>query len=83
MYLTIYDNSPVTGTARYSAMVGSMGALGGDISSLNSNPAGLGVFIAQDINASLLISSNQTNTSLAKYSINKNIDKTKLGHIGG
>ena len=60
----IYDNNIITGTARYSSMAGSMGALGGDISSLNSNPAGLGVFITSDANISLLINSTKTTSSL-------------------
>ncbi len=33
------------GTARYAGMAGSMGALGGDVSSININPAATGVFI--------------------------------------
>ena len=36
-------NESFTGTARYQALGGAMGALGGDISSIKQNPAGLGV----------------------------------------
>lgn len=79
----IYDNNSLTGTARYSAMAGSMGALGGDISSLNNNPAGLGVFITSDASASLSINSTKTTASLNGSSKNNNIDKTALGQIGG
>ena len=79
----IYDNNIITGTARYSAMAGSMGALGGDISSLNSNPAGLGVFITSDANISLLINSTKTTSSLAGRTTENSIDKTTLGQVGG
>lgn len=79
----IYDNNTLIGTARYSAMAGSMGALGGDISSLNNNPAGLGVFITSDINASLLINSTKTTASLNGLSKSNNIDKAALGQVGG
>ena len=79
----IYDNNIITGTARYSSMAGSMGALGGDISSLNSNPAGLGVFITSDANISLLINSTKTTSSLAGRTTENSIDKTNLGQVGG
>ncbi|KDN53702.1 OmpP1/FadL family transporter [Flavobacterium seoulense] len=38
------QNNPI-GSARYSAMSGAFGALGGDLSSLNVNPAGSAVFV--------------------------------------
>ncbi|MBR5277626.1 MAG: TonB-dependent receptor, partial [Bacteroidaceae bacterium] len=34
----------ISGTARYIGMGGSMGALGGDISVIGSNPAGIALF---------------------------------------
>lgn len=40
-----YANDDLTGTARYRAMSGAFGALGGDLSALNVNPAGSAVFI--------------------------------------
>ncbi|WP_333696344.1 OmpP1/FadL family transporter [Flavobacterium sp.] len=39
-----YAMDNLTGTARYRAMSGAFGALGGDLSALNSNPAGSAVF---------------------------------------
>lgn len=39
-----YSQLTFGGTARFSSMAGSMGALGGDISTLSFNPAGIGVF---------------------------------------
>jgi len=39
-----YSMDTPTGTARFRAMSGAFGALGGDLSSLNSNPAGSAVF---------------------------------------
>jgi len=40
------------GTARFNSMGGAFTALGGDISSLNQNPAGLGVFRSSEISVS-------------------------------
>ena len=77
---TIYDNISSLGTARYNAMAGSMGALGGDASVLNTNPAGLGVFITDDISASLSINSNKSTASLAGKSTSQNISKANLGN---
>lgn len=39
-----YSNLDVLGTARYAGMGGAFGALGGDMSSMSVNPAGIGVF---------------------------------------
>lgn len=39
-----YSQITFGGTARFNSMAGSMGALGGDISTLSFNPAGIGVF---------------------------------------
>lgn len=80
---TIYDNISSLGTARYNAMAGSMGALGGDASVLNINPAGLGVFITDDVSASLAINSNKSTASLAGKSTSQNISKANLGNASG
>ena len=80
---TIYDNISSLGTARYSAMAGSMGALGGDASVLNTNPAGLGVFITDDVSASLAINSNKSTASLAGKSTSQNTSKVTLGSANG
>ena len=46
---TVFDavkaaDSDLGGSARYSSMAGAFGALGGDVSAIKDNPAGLGVF---------------------------------------
>ena len=40
----LFSQDDKNGTARFTAMSGAFGALGGDISSMNVNPAGLSVF---------------------------------------
>ena len=37
------------GTARFMSMAGAFGALGGDLSTLNQNPAGIGVYRSSEI----------------------------------
>lgn len=51
---TIYDGAKFTqkdlnGTARFVGMGGAMGALGGDISTMGTNPAGIGIYRSNDI----------------------------------
>lgn len=55
--ISAYSNEINAGSARYIGMGGSMGALGGDISSVEQNPAGLAVAIASDVNVTLGINS--------------------------
>lgn len=48
-----YSGSDLYGTARYRAMSGAFGALGGDLSSLDVNPAGSAVFLNSIVGLSL------------------------------
>lgn len=48
-----YAQDNVTGTARFRAMSGAFGALGGDLSSLNVNPAGSAVFVNNQLTFTL------------------------------
>ncbi|MBV7440126.1 outer membrane protein transport protein [Weeksellaceae bacterium TAE3-ERU29] len=47
------ENDNLSGTARYKALNGSMGALGGDLSSTIDNPAGGAVFLISEANLTL------------------------------
>jgi hypothetical protein len=55
--LSAYSSDINAGSARYIGMGGSMGALGGDISSIEQNPAGLALAIASDVNVTLGVNS--------------------------
>ena len=51
---TIYDATNLTqrdlnGTARFVGMGGAMSALGGDISTIGTNPAGIGIYRSNDV----------------------------------
>lgn len=48
-----YAQSNITGTARFQAMSGAFGALGGDLSSINVNPAGSAIFANTQVGATL------------------------------
>ncbi|MBP7173748.1 MAG: hemin receptor [Cloacibacterium sp.] len=79
----VYGNNYNIGSAKYTAMGGSMGALGGDISVLNTNPAGLGVFITGGAQGTLVITNNKNTSTLAGKSIDYTANSTDLGQVGG
>lgn len=79
----VYDHSYITGTARFSGMGGAMGALGGDVSTMNTNPAGLGVAITGSINGTLNSVGNSNSSTLKGTQLSYKTNATNLGQIGG
>lgn len=79
----VYSSSPNVGSAKFNAMAGSNGALGGDANSLLTNPAGLGVAISGEVSGTLSITSNKNTSSLAGSSFGYTINKGDLGNVGG
>ena len=77
-----YSKDDVQGTARYRALSGAFGALGGDMSAVSINPAGSSIFNKSHISLSL---SNLNNKSDIQYfngfdnSSNSNIDLNQIG----
>ena len=76
---TLYDgiefsNKNLSGTARFVGMGGAMGALGGDISTIGSNPAGLGIYRSNDVMTSFSFSSHEIETTYGgnKFTNNRN-----------
>jgi long-subunit fatty acid transport protein len=66
-----YSQPFINGTARFNSMCGAFTALGGDISTINQNPAGLSVFRRNELSIGLNLF-NQTTTSLYLNSTNTN-----------
>lgn len=79
----VYSDTQFSGTSRYNSMAGSMGALGGDISSMAINPAGVGVAIASDLGVTLNINSSENKSALHGNSYKYKINDTDLNHVGG
>lgn len=78
-----YGQDNLTGTARFRAMSGAFGALGGDISAINVNPAGSAIFNYNTGTASVT-SFNITNK--ADYfgtTSRKNHNSFELNQVGG
>ena len=57
-----YGVDRTTGSARYTALSGAFGALGGDLSAIGINPASSAVFITNDISVSLGVLDRENNS---------------------
>ncbi|MET3037328.1 outer membrane protein transport protein [Chryseobacterium sp. NRRL B-14859] len=79
----VYSGSPMVGSAKFNAMAGANGALGGDANSLLTNPAGLGVAISGEVSGTLSIMGNKNSSSWAGTTVDYNKTKTDLGNVGG
>ncbi len=80
--LSRYD---LRGTARFMSMGGAFGALGGDLSTLNQNPGGIGVYRKSDVGISLFIDMQKakTNSPVMSYSQSQTkVDVSNVGYIG-
>ncbi|MGZ4035084.1 MAG: OmpP1/FadL family transporter [Bacteroidia bacterium] len=58
-----YSQLTFGGTARYNAMGGAFGALGGDFSTLSSNPAGIGLYSMNEISVSPAVFNQMTSST--------------------
>jgi long-subunit fatty acid transport protein len=77
-----YSQLTFGGTARFASMGGSMGAIGGDISTLSFNPAGIAVFRKTELSITPSVYSSGTSST---YNGNTSSDRKlnfNLGNIG-
>ena len=58
--IDIYSGNQYEGSAKYNAMAGSMGALGGDVSAIATNTESVGVFITGNISGNLAVNNSKT-----------------------
>ena len=71
-----------SGTARFNAMGGAMGALGADYSVISTNPGGLGLIRKNEFNITPSVRTNRSTTDFNGYSSTDNIAGFKLENIG-
>ncbi|MDR2122859.1 MAG: outer membrane protein transport protein [Flavobacteriaceae bacterium] len=76
------ENFSAAGTARYIGMGESMGALGGDLSAVETNPAGLGIFRSSVANLSLNVSSVKNTASMGNGSHSNSLTHLNLSESG-
>ena len=77
-----YSTEELTGTARFKAMSGAFGALGGDPSAININPAGSAIFNASEISFSLNNNSQKRDINFLDRSDKKNNNDFNFNHFG-
>ena len=73
-----YSQNNLTGTGRFQAMSGAFGALGGDFSSLNVNPAGSAIFLNNQVGFTL---SNYNVKNQSYYFGTKDTENNTTFHI--
>lgn len=71
------------GTARYMGMGGAFGALGGDLSSISSNPAGLGVYRRGEVGITMDFDLQSASSETQGYKNTQNQTKFPLNNVGG
>lgn len=75
------SQTELRGTSRYMSMAGAFGALGGDISVINQNPAGIGVYRSSDLGITLSLDLNSSTTDNLKTSQTK-FNVNNVGYVG-
>lgn len=78
-----YSQDNLNGTARFRAMSGAFGALGGDLSSLNINPAGSAVFSNNQLTATLNSYNTKNNSNYFGTTTTEKDNSIDLNQIGG
>lgn len=78
-----FSQSDLKGTARYMGMGGAFGALGGDLSSISTNPAGIGVYRRNELGITMDIDIQNATSEAQGLSNSQNQTKVLLNNIGG
>lgn len=78
-----FSQPDLKGTARFMSMGGAFGALGGDLSTLSQNPAGIGVYRSSEIGFTLDLDCQSSKTT--SHGVSNTMTQTKflLNNIGG
>ena len=74
--------SDLNGTARYVGMGGAMSALGGDISVIGTNPAGIGIFRSNDFSVSFGVNNTATESLYNGTSMKEDRTRASFDQIG-
>ena len=76
------SQTELRGTSRYMSMAGAFGALGGDISVLNQNPGGIGVYRSSDVNITLSLDFNSSQAAGAAKVNQTKFLVNNIGYVG-
>lgn len=70
------------GTARFMSMAGAFGALGGDLSSLSQNPAGIGVYRSGDVGITFNLDCQNSSSEAQGLKYNMSQTKFLINNVG-
>ena len=79
----LFANDQTNGTARFNAMSGAFGALGGDISAMDVNPAGAAVFLRSEFGISFQSSNTETFSNFYGTSELSDSENSNITQAGG
>ncbi len=79
----LFSTEKIMGTARYNAMSGAFGALGGDLSAIDINPAGTAVFSKSEFATTLNIADTETLSTYYGLSNLTSNNVTNMPQVGG
>lgn len=84
---TVYDAAKIAdkdlnGTARFVGMGGAMSALGGDISTIGTNPAGIGIYRSHDVMTSFSLASFGTDANYMGNNLSTSKMKGSYDNLG-
>ena len=77
-----YSQITFGGTARFASMAGSMGALGGDISTLSFNPAGIAIYRKGELSITPSVFSQSTSSTFNGTNASDRKLNFNFGNIG-
>ncbi|MEH6406963.1 MAG: transporter, partial [Leeuwenhoekiella sp.] len=78
-----YTNQNITGTARYQGVSGAFGALGGDLSALNNNPASSAIFLNSYASVTAAVDFYDNNTNYFNGLSSSNESDLNFNQAGG
>lgn len=79
-----FATTEIAGTARYRSMAGAFGALGGDATCMNDNPAGIGIFRGTSLvsfSPTLSVARTKTNGTVSEKSKKSDLAISNLAYI--
>lgn len=75
------SQTELRGTSRFQSMAGAFGALGGDLSTLTQNPAGIGVYRSSDLGITMSVDCNSVKAGVDKMNETR-FNINNVGYVG-
>lgn len=79
----LFTNEQINGTARYNALSGAFGSLGGDLSAISGNPAGAAVFLNSEMSFTVDFNTIKTDANYYGERTYSSYDDVEFSQMGG